>query len=206
MLKRSKDCLMTKPNDDLCSTREAAQLLGISLRTAQLWVESGALRAWKTEGGHRRILRSSVEELLEQRRRAVSTEKSPGGFRIVVVEDEPDLAKLYRLTIEGWGLPVRVVTAANGFEGLIRIGEERPDLLISDLNMPGMDGFRMIRMLRGNPEFRKMGIVVATALGPAEIADRGGLPADVKVFTKPLAFSDLEALVREKAARRGGAR
>ena len=43
-----------------CTTREAAELLGVSLTTAQLWVESGLLEAWKTEGGHRRIHRTSV--------------------------------------------------------------------------------------------------------------------------------------------------
>ena len=47
-----------------CTTREAAEILGISLRTAQLWVESGQLEAWKTEGGHRRIARVSIERLL----------------------------------------------------------------------------------------------------------------------------------------------
>jgi len=197
---------MTQPSKELCSTREASELLGVSLRTAQLWVESGALRAWKTAGGHRRILRSSVEELLARRRREVAGNAPQGALKIVVVEDEPDLARLYRLTIEGWDLPVSVVTAANGFEGLIRIGEERPDLLISDLNMPGMDGFRMIRMLRETPDFRDMEIIVVTALGADDIADRGGLPEDVRVFTKPIAFSRLEALVREKNARRHGGR
>ena len=47
-----------------CTTREAAQMLGVSLRTAQLWAESGLLEAWKTDGGHRRISRHSVERLL----------------------------------------------------------------------------------------------------------------------------------------------
>ena len=47
-----------------CTTREAAEILGVSLKTAQLWSESGLLEAWRTDGGHRRIFRSSVERLL----------------------------------------------------------------------------------------------------------------------------------------------
>ena len=47
-------------DDFSCTTREAAEALGICVRTAQLWVEQGRLRAWKTPGGHRRILRESV--------------------------------------------------------------------------------------------------------------------------------------------------
>lgn len=52
---------------ETCTTRQAAEALGVALRTAQLWTESGRLRAWKTEGGHRRILVSSVKELLTAR-------------------------------------------------------------------------------------------------------------------------------------------
>ena len=75
------------------STREAAQLLGISLRTAQLWVESGALLAWKTSGGHRRILLSSVNKILEERKRLsldpalANTPK----LKVAIVEDDLDL-------------------------------------------------------------------------------------------------------------------
>lgn len=185
-------------NDEpLCSTRQAAELLGVSLRTAQLWVESGVLRAWKTAGGHRRIPRSSVDELLAQRRKAIAV-PSRNIFKLLVVEDETDLLKLYRLQVEGWGLPVTLITATNGFEALIRIGETKPDLLITDLNMPGMDGFRMIRMLRANPDFRSMDVIAVTALGREEITDRGGLPADVRIFTKPVPFSELERIVRER--------
>lgn len=189
---------------DLCTTREAAQRLGVSLRTVQLWVESGVLRAWKTAGGHRRILVASVDEILEQRRVALGGAEAPSDaappFTLVVVEDDPDLLKLYSLYVASWNLPLRLVTATNGFEGLVRIGETQPQMLIADLNMPGMDGFRMIRSLRPGADYQDMEIVVVTALGKAEIADRGGLPEDVKVMTKPVPFSELERLVRARLA------
>lgn len=59
---------MTTPhdNDPILTTREAAQLLGIAVSTAQLWMESGALPTWKTPGGHRRVRLSSVRRLLDQ--------------------------------------------------------------------------------------------------------------------------------------------
>lgn len=192
---------MSGTHDEFCTTREASQMLDISVRTAQLWVESGVLRAWKTAGGHRKILRSSVAAILKARREAVAgTDEapSPERFTVVVVEDEPDLLRLYQLTLANWQPPVRVVTAINGFEGLIRVGENKPDLLLTDLNMPGMDGFRMVRILRASPEFRHMEIVVVTALSRSDIADRGGLPPDVAIFTKPAPFSQLEQIVQRK--------
>jgi excisionase family DNA binding protein len=206
---------VTISTSDVVTTREAAQMLGVALRTVQLWVEAGVLRAWKTAGGHRRIMRSSVDELLRQRVVAIGETPDAGDagsgqqahrYRVLIVEDEPALLKLFQLQFEGWKLPVDLVTATNGFEGLIRIGEKHPDLLISDLNMPGMDGFRMIRQLRNSPDFKDLQIVVVTALGKQDIADRGGLPQDIRVFTKPVPFSELERIVRagiEAVAPRG---
>ena len=56
---------MTTANaSDTCTTREAARRLGVSLRTVQLWTESGVLDAWKTPGGHRRVLNSAVDRLI----------------------------------------------------------------------------------------------------------------------------------------------
>jgi excisionase family DNA binding protein len=194
---------------DLLSTREAAQLLGISLRTAQLWVESGVLRAWKTAGGHRRILRASIDAVLAERRIAVGDASPPAPlsderqrpFQMLVVEDEPDLLKLYRLTIASWDLPLQLVTASDGFEGLLRVGESHPDLLITDLNMPGIDGFRMISALASDPACANMELIAVTALGAGEIADRGGLPARVTVMTKPVPFDRLEQRVRAAVER-----
>ena len=178
------------------STREAGELLGVSLRTVQLWVESGALKAWKTAGGHRRILRTSVEQVLAERRRASGQAPGLAGpFTMLMVDDEEDLLSLYRLHVESWGLPLRLVTASNGYEGLIRLGETGAPLLITDLNMPGMDGFRMIRTLKNDPDFAHLRIIAVTSLGHAEIHDRGGLPASVLVLSKPVSFSQLRELV-----------
>jgi len=184
-------------NPDFCSTREAAELLGVSLRTVQLWVESGVLKAWKTAGGHRRVVRSTVDALLGQRDQVLQQATTAAKFRILVVEDESDLRRLYQMTLASWDLPIEVVTASDGFEGLVQIGASRPDMVISDLNMPGMDGFRMIRNLMANPEYQSLNVAVVTALSEADIADRGGLPEGVTVFPKPVPFSKLEALVKD---------
>jgi len=197
-------------NDDVLSTREAAERLGVALRTVQLWVESGVLPAWKTAGGHRRISRVAVERLIGERRAAlagdggVTASASPSldtRLRVMVVEDEPELLRLFTLVIAGWELPVDVTPASNGFEALLRMGQDCPDLLVTDLNMPGMDGFKMISSLRGvGQSYDDLEIVVVTALTAEDIAHRGGLPAGVRVFHKPVPFDELETLVRHRVA------
>lgn len=192
---------MINTSNEYCSTREAATLLGVSLRTAQLWVENGVLLAWKTAGGHRRILRQSVIRILEERKRALREPVQRNAkMRIVLVEDDLDLLKLLSSTINELNLGIEVLTAQNAFEGLVLIGQAKPDLIIADLNVPGMDGFRMIRSLHGSSEFSPRRIIVSTTLSPADIRDRGGLPDNITVLQKPTPFSELEVLIRAEQA------
>ncbi len=183
-----------------CSTRQAADLIGVSHRTIQLWVENGTLQAWKTAGGHRRIVMASIQKLLDQRRAAVQPPvetpvAAPNARRrVLVVDDEASLLRLYELEMSTWGLDLEVVKAGNGFEALIRIGEQRPDILLSDLSMPGMDGFRMIRTLRADPAYANMAIIVISGLDRATVHAMG-LPDDVPFFPKPAPFAELRRAV-----------
>jgi len=194
------------PENAYVSTREAAQALDISLRTAQLWVESGVLLAWKTSGGHRRILRQSVEAVLAERARQSSgaslKQQSTSALKVVIVEDDPDLTRLIELSLTELGQDIETRSAKDGFEGLVLIGQFRPSLVIADLNMPGMDGFRMINSLIGS-EFAPNKIIVSTALSPADIENRGGLPTSVSVLQKPYSLKDLEQKVLESHQTQG---
>ena len=175
-----------------CSTRDAADLLGISIKTAQSWVETGVLQAWKTPGGHRRILRTSVEAMLQERRNLLMPAAGERReFAILAVDDDPQMRQLYEMHLGEWHPRARLTTATNGFEALLRVGHETPNVLIADLNMPGMDGFRMVKALRANPDHSALNIVIVSALSPAEIRDQG-LPEDIPVFSKPVAFEKLK--------------
>ena len=183
------------------STREAAELLGISLRTAQLWVENGALLAWKTSGGHRRILLHSVQKILDERERsAVDVVRAPDArLKVAIVEDDPDVVTLLQMMLTGLDFPCDVQTRSDGFKGLILLGTFRPDVLIADLNMPDMDGFRMLRSIQGS-EFAPRKIIVTTALSTSEITERGGVPLEALVLQKPYPLSLLENALRQAYA------
>jgi excisionase family DNA binding protein len=183
---------------EFCSTKQAATLLGVSHRTVQLWVESGILQAWKTAGGHRRITLASVNRLVEQRSQAIQRPPAQSQMRaqrkLLLVEDDATTLRLYELEVRSWGLPLEVLRASNGLEALIRIGESRPDVLITDLSMPGVDGFRMIRTLRADPTYGRMAIIVVSGLDRQTIKSMG-LPEDIPVFTKPVPLAELRKAV-----------
>jgi excisionase family DNA binding protein len=187
---------------EFCSTKQAASIIGVSHRTIQLWVESGILQAWKTAGGHRRITMQSVGKLVDQRRLALAPLPMPAALgvaadarkKLLVVDDDAMLLRLYELEMAGWDLPFDMIKAQNGFEALIKIGEAKPDLLISDLSMPGMDGFRMIRTLRLDPNHADMAIIVVSGLDKNTVGSMG-LPADIPFFSKPVPFRSLREAV-----------
>ena len=159
------------------TTRAAAQQLGVSLRTVQLWVDNGILQAWKTPGGHRRVTIDSVKKLLHQSGTQVDHHTGRDhnqGYVVLLIEDDADLLRFYQLTIRSWGLPLNLVTAENGYEGLMRTGELPPNLIVTDLIMPGLDGFDMIHALRANPLLSDTDVIVMTSMAQMEIDDRGG--------------------------------
>jgi excisionase family DNA binding protein len=201
-----------------CTTREASEILGVSLRTAQLWVENGLLEAWKTSGGHRRISRDSVERLLfnpamrsnarAAAKNGAANDPSPGAagspepLSILVVEDSAALRRLYELTMARWPLAVRIVTASDGHEALIRLGLLRPDLLIADLDMPKLDGAHMLDAIRATPELNAMSIVAITGRDPTEVLECGGVPEGVRVLPKPVPFAELQVIAGDVASSR----
>ena len=187
-----------KGSESFITSRVAAKQLGVSLRTVQLWVEKGALSAWKTAGGHRRISIKSVQALLRQQRTAIEGGAHDHGFTVVVVEDEPVQLQIYEMKFQEWGLPVKLITASNGFEGLIEIGRHKPDFIISDLDMPGMDGFQMIRTINENEELSEAKVVVVTGLDEKEVVEHGGLPEGIPVLYKPEVFEELRLMFIEK--------
>ena len=174
-------------------------LLGVSVGTVQLWVESGLLQAWKTAGGHRRVLRDSVDSLLHKKPvqpQIIDTPPAKLTFShrrlsVMVVEDDANLLRLYKANISMWPMAPEVSLINNAVQALLLMGRNCPDLLIVDLHMPGLDGFSMLRVLRTTPEIANTTIVVVSGLGPAEIEQRGGIPADIEILPKPIPFNRL---------------
>lgn len=193
----------TAANDDVMTTREAGERLGVAVRTVQLWVEAGVLPAWRTAGGHRRIARSAVERLLSERKHDLANEspaalRETRALRLLLVEDDQTVVGKFAEVAAGWNFPVDIATAANGFECLINMGESQPDLVITDLVMPGINGFEMLKALRKTGSgVSHIKVVVLSILSAAEIEERGGLPEGIQSFQKPVDFAGLETLLRK---------
>ncbi|WP_164731823.1 MerR family transcriptional regulator [Rheinheimera mangrovi] len=117
----------------LLSTRQAAKLLGVSVRTIQLWVEQGLLSAWKTPGGHRRIVQQSLLSLLNKRQGLQPL------AHLLCVNLDADLFKLLQLLCQQWHFPVELQHARNAVDALLMMGEQKPQLVLMLANQQGID-------------------------------------------------------------------
>jgi DNA-binding response OmpR family regulator len=109
---------------------------------------------------------------------------------ILTIEDQPDIRRLIRMTLEFKGF--EVLEAADGPQGLAIARARRPDLILLDVMMPGLDGLTVSRTLAADPALASIPLVMLSALGtPADI--QAGLGTGVKAYlVKP--FSPWELL------------
>jgi DNA-binding response OmpR family regulator len=121
--------------------------------------------------------------------------------RILVVEDELDVAQLVKHTLERSGdAEVRVVSS--GTAAIAAVAEQPPDLLILDLNLPGLDGTQVCRLVRARPATAALPIIMLTARTGEEDRVLGlDLGAD-DYITKPFSPRELAARVRAVLRRR----
>ena len=137
-------------------------------------------------------------KLLESVRRALAPQEKGEPLKLLVVDDDPDILNFLDQALSFHGY--QVWTAASGREALERTPELQPDLILLDIRMPGIDGYEVIRRLKGEESTRSIPIIVITASPVDKERDRVrvlGMGA-AQYVTKPLS---VDMLVREiKAA------
>src|SRR5919108_5995840 len=121
-------------------------------------------------------------------------EKERTALTILVIEDHPDQRDLLAIVLQREGY--RVVTAANGVEALEKLKQEKVHIALSDIMMPKMDGFELIKNIRSHPALKSVYLILITARIQESDRVRGlDLGAD-DYITKPFSFSELLARVR----------
>ena len=112
---------------------------------------------------------------------------------ILVVDDDPIVQRIVALVLTRQGHEVAV--ASDGLEALEWLAERRPDMVVSDADMPGMDGFELVGRLRADQRYRGLPILMLTASGRSEDWERARAIGADELQTKPVASRDLAETV-----------
>ena len=115
--------------------------------------------------------------------------------RILVIEDHEENRRLLRdlLTSAGY----EMIAAVTGEEGLRLAEERRPDLILMDIQLPGLDGYEVTRRLKANPALRRIPVIVVTSYALSGDDVKAAEAGSDAYVAKPFSPRDLLAKIRE---------
>ncbi len=192
------------PDTEVCTTRHAAKILGISVTSVQQLVETGALTAWKTTGGHRRIPLDAVNAYKRSRATAsggaddIEGNASDNATKtsILIVQDEQGKREFYEEQIASWNLNITTAFCSNGYQALIEIAKHKPDILLADIVMDTVSGHELIKAILTYPDLSDMHMAVFSNMerDPQTISE--DLSDGVVFFSNPVNLDELRGYLR----------
>ena len=177
----------TKSDKSIYTTHEVSRLLHVNPRSVINWIEQSLLPSYRTPGGHRRIRRDDLLAFLRKHQIPTPESLIEGTLSVLVVDDESeivDMVKSFLLRQGGY----EVATASDGISALLEVGRVKPDLLILDIMIPGVDGMEVCRRIKADTTNKTIIIAVSGSADHENDIIRAG--ADV-FMAKPL---DMEKL------------
>ncbi len=115
--------------------------------------------------------------------------------RVLIVDDEPALREALRAGLELAGHEVHEAT--DGAEGLAKATPLRPDVIILDVRMPGLDGYAVCRRLKANPAMQRIPVIFLTGVDDAGLHCRVREAGGTACLTKPFGLPALTALIKQ---------
>lgn len=151
---------MTK---DFYTTHQVSKFCNVYPTTVINWIKEGLLPAFTTPGGHRRIKKEDLLNLMEKNKMPIPEELSKGNKnRALVIDDDPKILQMIKTILSQEGLDV--ATADSGFQVGLLIANWLPDIVLLDILMPELDGFEVCRRIRADEKTKDIPIIAVTVL------------------------------------------
>jgi excisionase family DNA binding protein len=171
------------------TTHEVSRLLHVNPRSVINWIEQSLLPSYRTPGGHRRIRHDDLLAFLRKHQIPTPASLVEGNFGILIVDDEPEIVSLIESFLQRQAT-YEISSASDGITALLEVGRTKPDLLILDIMIPGVDGIEVCRRIKADSTNKTAIIAVS---GQAD-KERKVLQAGADAFMlKPIDLDKLHA-------------
>ena len=170
---------------------EVAELLMVSPITVRQWAQKGLIEAHVTAGGHRRFTLEAVRRFARERD-LVLPELSTSVHSLLVVDDDRQLNQFLVALFTTQVEDLAVYSAEDGFEAGRMVTSHRPDVVLLDVMMPGMDGVDVCRRIKASPQTAHIRVVGMTGFHTPEVASRMLAAGAQALLKKP--FDNAEVL------------
>jgi two-component system chemotaxis response regulator CheY len=117
--------------------------------------------------------------------------------RILVVEDSPTMRSLITSSLEGLEGPVKILEVASGFEALRHLPRQRFDLIVTDINMPDINGLELVSFVKSNEAYRDIPLVIVSTEGSERDREKGMELGANAYLVKPFEPEDLRETARQ---------
>ncbi len=141
------------------SSRQVGKLVGADPSSVNRWIDSGKLNAYRTPGGHRRVLYDDLVAFLEQCGMPLPDELMPEKRAVLLVDDDTSSLRSLRRGLLRADKSLEVETCSSGIEALIKLGAQKPDVVVIDTGMPGVDGVEVCKRIKSNTDTRNTMII-----------------------------------------------
>ena len=177
--------------DQLLTSHEVGSLLQMDPSSVVKWVNDGILPAYRTPGGHRRIRSADLLAFLREHSMYIPEQLRGDAVKCLLVDDDAALLSSMARAMKAHKEKVDLVTCDSGIEALVKVGADRPDVLVIDVHMPEVDGFEVLRRLKAQPETRNLAIVLFTGKPSAELEKKALELGAKALLAKPLTAGKL---------------
>lgn len=178
------------------SVGQVADVCRVSKKTVLNWIYDGALKAFTTYGGHYRVWPSDLRKFVIETRMDIQFDFiDDRRSRILIIDDDHEYTAVLKVAIAQELPNTEVLSTDDGYEGLLLIGEVKPQLVILDLKMPKVDGFQVLELLRSRKEENALKVLVVSSYLDEEARRKLKLSVADAFMEKTSSIKDLLAAI-----------
>jgi CheY-like chemotaxis protein len=198
----------SKKKKKVFSAHEVANFCDVVNQTAINWIRQGHLEAYTTPGGQYRVYADVLAKFMQNQGMRMPDEvreilaEQAKIEQVLIVDDDQALNDLLKQFLDKRYPEFKVTQALDGYDAGRAILEQRPDVVILDINLPGVDGYKLTRQIKSDENLSRPIVIAITGMEDAEVETRAREAGVDGFIRKPIDLESLPGLIEELAENR----